>query len=329
MKIVLTGGAGFIGSHIAEGLVEAGHQVVVIDSLITGRADNLNNIIKNLEFFKCDLAHVKHEKLCEIFHGADVLIHMAAIADIVPSVENPVPYFENNVTSTLHVMEAARATGVKRVVYAASSSCYGDSPETPTSINQPISCKYPYALTKYLGEELVIHWSNLYGMEYVSLRLFNIYGPRARTSGTYGAVMGVFLAQYLNKSDLTIVGDGQQKRDFTYVTDTANAFIVASEIGRPSGIFNISLGNPRKILDLANLISNKQTFIPTRPGEPEITWGDSKNFRTKFSWKPSVELEEGVNLCLKEVDWLADAPVWTPESIAGATSSWFKYLGKE
>jgi len=329
VKIILTGGAGFIGSFVAEGLVELGHHLVVIDSLITGRVDNLKKIINNIEFIHCDLALVNHDKLCEIFHGADVLIHLAAIADIVPSVENPVPYFENNVKSTLSVMEAARATGVKRVVYAASSSCYGDSPETPTRISQPISCKYPYALTKYLGEELIIHWSKLYGLEYVSLRLFNIYGPRARTSGTYGAVMGVFLAQHLNKSDLTIVGDGQQKRDFTYVTDTANAFILAAELGRPSGIFNISLGNPRKILDLANLISNKQSFIPTRPGEPEITWGDSSNFRMNFSWNPSVELEEGVNLCLKEVEWLADAPVWTPESIAGATSSWFKYLGNK
>ena len=172
MKIILTGGAGFIGSHVAEGLVELGHHVVLIDSLVTGRMDNLKNIINNVEFIHCDLALVNHEDLCQIFHGADVLIHLAAIADIVPSVENPVPYFENNVKSTLSVMEAARATGVKRVVYAASSSCYGDMPETPTGINQPINCKYPYALTKYLGEELIIHWSKLYGMYLLGYLIF-------------------------------------------------------------------------------------------------------------------------------------------------------------
>jgi UDP-glucose 4-epimerase len=329
VKIILTGGAGFIGSHVAEGLLALGHKVEIIDSLITGRVDNLKKIFNEINFFEYDLAKISIDHLTKIFRGADVVIHLAAIADIVPSVDNPVSYFDNNVKSTVNVVEAARNADINRIVYAASSSCYGDCPEVPTGIHQSINCKYPYALTKFLGEELVKHWSNLYGIEFVSLRLFNIYGPRARTSGTYGAVMGVFLAQHLKGYELTIVGDGHQKRDFTYVTDTANAFILASRPGSPSGIFNISLGNPRKIIDLANLISPNKTFIPSRPGEPMITWGDSSPFRELFSWKPVVQLEEGVQLCLADMEWLANAPVWTPESIAGATNSWFKYLGDD
>lgn len=328
MKIVITGGSGFIGSHLTEHLVSLHYKVTVIDSLITGRKDNLAKVLDRINFIEADLVAIPSQTLREIFDGVDVVLHLAAIADIVPSVENPVKYFDNNVRSTLAVVEAARVSEVKRLVYAASSSCYGDLPTVPTSVHHPISCKYPYALSKNMGEELVRHWAALYGLEFASLRLFNIYGPRARTSGTYGAVLGVFLAQHLKGKELTIVGDGTQKRDFTYVTDVAKAFALAAELGKPSGIFNISLGNPRSILELAELISQSRVFIPYRPGEPDITWGDSSEFRRLFNWEPSISLEDGVKACLENVDWLNEAPVWTPESISVATNSWFKYLQK-
>jgi len=328
MKIVVTGGSGFIGSHLTELLVSLNYEITVIDSLITGRKNNLFEILDRINFIEADLINIPSHTLCEIFDGVDVVIHLAAIADIVPSVENPVKYFDNNVRSTVAVIEAARVMGVRRLVYAASSSCYGDLPSVPTPVDHPVSCKYPYALSKNMGEELVCHWATLYGLEFVSLRLFNIYGPRARTSGTYGAVLGVFLAQHLNEKELTIVGDGTQKRDFTYVTDVAKAFALASELGKPSGIFNISLGKPRSILELADLISQRRTFIPSRPGEPDITWGDSSTFRKLFDWEPSISLEDGVKACVENISWLNDAPVWTPKSIGDATSSWFKYLQK-
>ena len=328
MKIVVTGGSGFIGSHLTELLLSMNYEVTVIDSLITGRKDNLSSVLDEINFIEADLVGIPSQTLCEIFDGVDVVIHLAAIADIVPSVENPVKYFDNNVRSTIAVVEAARIMGVKRIVYAASSSCYGDLPSVPTSVDHPISCRYPYALSKKMGEDVVSHWATLYGLEFISLRLFNIYGPRARTSGTYGAVLGVFLAQHLNGRALTIVGDGSQKRDFTYVTDVAKAFALASELGKPTGVFNISLGDPKSILELADLISQQRIFIPYRPGEPDITWGDSLPFRESFNWKPSINLEDGVSKCLDNISWLNEAPVWTPESIHDATTSWFKYLQK-
>jgi UDP-glucose 4-epimerase len=329
MIVAVTGGAGFIGSHLVELLVECGHEVIVFDSLESGKIENLGNNLQEIQFHKLSLQNWKIDDLADLLEGVGVVVHLAALADIVPSIENPSKYFENNVTSTISLLEAAKKAGVKRVVYAASSSCYGETPQTPTMEDHVIDCCYPYALTKFLGEELLLHWAKVYNIEVCSLRLFNVYGPRARTAGTYGAVLGVFLAQKYNKLPLTIVGDGTQKRDFIYVTDVARAFLCALEVGSAQGVFNVALGNPRSILELSSLISDNIVHIPKRPGEPEITWGNPDKFQQNFDWEPTITLEEGVTMCLKDLAWIQQAPVWTPKSIEVATSAWFKYLGKK
>ena len=208
MKTVVTGGCGFIGSHVVDLLVSEGHDVAVIDNLSTGRRANLDHVAGRAHIEEADIA--TPGPWVRQFDGADWVIHLAALADIVPSIENPQGYFQANVDGTFNVLEAARAAGVKRLVYAASSSCYGIPDDTPTPETADIRAQYPYALTKRLGEELVLHWAQLYELPALSLRLFNIYGPRSRTSGTYGAVFGVFLAQKLAGKPFTVVGDGAQ-----------------------------------------------------------------------------------------------------------------------
>ena len=220
-KAVVTGGAGFIGSHLVDLLLEQGHEVTVIDNLVVGRQSNIARHAddERFRFLKADVADL--DAILPVFRGVDWVFHLAALADIVPSIKRPLAYHRANVDGTTAVLEAARANGVGRFVYAASSSCYGIADVVPTPESAPIQPMYPYALTKYIGEQYVLHWSQVYGIPCVALRLFNVYGPRARTSGTYGAVFGVFLAQKLAGKPFTVVGDGTQTRDFTFVSDVA------------------------------------------------------------------------------------------------------------
>ena len=212
---VVTGGSGFIGSHLVDRLIAEGRRVRVVDDFSGGREANLERHRKErrLEVTAADVADGEAvEAACE---GADRIFHLAARADVVPSIQMPQAYFRANVDGTFSVVEAARRHRVRRFVYVASSSCYGIPSIYPTPETASADPRYPYALTKYLGEQLVLHWAQVYGLPAVSLRFFNVYGPRARTSGTYGAVFGVFLAQLLAGQPLTIVGDGTQTRDFT------------------------------------------------------------------------------------------------------------------
>lgn len=323
-RAVVTGGLGFIGSHLVEMLVKKGYQVTVIDNLATGRHENIASVKNQVRVIEDNLQ--SQEKLKIIFQKGDILFHLAALADIVPSIENPDKYFEANVVGTYNVVQAAVACEVGKLVYAASSSCYGIPDQYPTSETDKVDPKYPYALTKYLGESICKHWADVYKLPFISTRFFNVYGPRARTKGTYGAVFGVFIAQYLNNAPLTIVGDGSQTRDFTFVTDIAHGLILAGESDVQNGIFNLSSGKPVSIKHIANLISQNQINIPKRPGEPDITHGDNTKFIETFNWSPQVTIEEGVRILLSDISWAKDAPVWTPESISKATEAWFKYL---
>ncbi len=225
MKTLITGGAGFIGSHLAELLIDKGHEVTVVDNLLSGRLKNLQAISGNAKFRFAQADIRDASSLLPLFDGADWVFHLAGLADIVPSIEMPEQYYSTNVTGTFNVLESARQCGVKRFIYAASSSSYGIPDVYPTPESSPIKPQYPYALTKYMGEELTLHWANVYKLPAISLRLFNVFGTRSRTSGAYGAVFGVFLAQKLNGQAFTVVGDGTQTRDFTYVTDVAEAFL--------------------------------------------------------------------------------------------------------
>ena len=329
MRAIVTGGAGFIGSHICQELLSRGHQVIAIDNLASGRLENFEEFgnTKNFEFKKVDI--LDPDKLAPLFKGVDWVFHMAGLADIVPSIEKPELYFDVNVKGTLNVLEAARNSGVKRFAYAASSSSYGIPEKFPTPETTPIAPQYPYALTKYLGEELVLHWSQTYKLSAVSLRLFNVYGPRSRTSGTYGAVFGVFLAQKLNGKPYTVVGDGTQTRDFTFVTDVVDAFILATESELSGEFLNVGSGDTYSVNHLVELLGGDVEYVPKRPGEPNCTFADVSKIERLLGWKAKVPFEKGVQKMLEKIENWKTAPVWSSDSIQDATASWFKYLGDE
>ena len=328
MNVLVTGGAGFIGSHLVEALLNRGERVTVIDNLSTGRMENLRALPggEKIDFHDLDIAD--HWAVTPLFAGVDRVFHIAALADIVPSIRQPLAYHRSNVDGTVSVLEAARAAGVKKLVYAASSSCYGIPDNYPTPETAPVRPQYPYALTKYVGERYVLHWNRVYGLPVVSLRFFNVYGPRSRTSGTYGAVFGIFLAQKLAGEPFTVVGDGTQSRDFTFVTDVVSACLAAADSDLEGEVMNVASGKPVSVNRLVELLGGEVTHIPKRPGEPDRTHADISKIRRLLGWEPEIPIEEGVKILLDNIDYWRKAPVWTPETIADATRAWFKYLGK-
>ena len=326
-KALVTGGAGFIGSHVVERLLADGHEVVVLDDLSTGRVENLASARGNprLSFHQADAADFA--RIAPLFSGVNWVFHLGALADIVPSIVNPLTYHRANVDTTAAVLEAARAAGVERLVYAASSSCYGLAEVFPTPESAPIAPMYPYALTKWVGERYVLHWAQTYKMNAVALRLFNVYGPRARTSGTYGAVFGVFLAQKLAGKPYTVVGDGTQTRDFTYVTDVADAFVAAAASDATGEAFNVGSGGTYSINELVGLLGGPVARVPRRPGEPDRTFADISRIKARIGWAPKVAFADGVGRILKHIEQWREAPVWDERSIQEATKEWFRYLG--
>jgi len=322
---VVTGGAGFIGSHMVDLLLDRGFSVRVIDSLVGGRERNLEHHGDNANL-ACEWRDIRGIAGDDsLFREARYVIHFAGIGDIVPSIEQPVEYMEVNVQGTVKVLEAARAAGVEKLVYAASSSCYGMA-ETPTAEDHPIRPQYPYALSKNMGEQACFHWRGVYGLAVNSIRIFNAYGTRSRTSGAYGAVFGVFLKQKLEGKPFTVVGDGAQRRDFLYVSDVAEAFLAAAETERVGEVWNLGAGNPQSVNHLVELLDGEVVYIPKRPGEPECTWADISKITTDLDWRPKVSFEEGVGRVLAEIDYWREAPLWDPESISQTTETWFKHL---
>ena len=327
---VVTGGAGFIGSHLVDALLAAGGAVKAVDNLSVGRLKNLVQHTDNpdFEFVEADVAD--RQRMQGELSGARRVYHLAALADIVPSIEKPLGYHDANVNGTISVLEASREAAVERFLYVASSSCYGIPDTYPTAESAPIRPQYPYALSKYLGEQLVHHWAQVYDMPAVSVRLFNIYGPRARTAGTYGAMFGVFLAQLIAGEPLTIVGDGTQSRDFTFVSDAVDAILCVAEKAAAGSFYNAGTGVDVSVNRIVELLGTKETVtIPKRPGEPDITLADISKIKAELGWQPAVTIEEGVGIMLENLDYWRDAPVWTAESISRATESWFKYLGSQ
>lgn len=328
-KAIVTGGLGFIGGHLVERLLADGHQVVAIDNLAAGRRSNLVAQAANprLTIVEADMAD--HATVQPYFAGADWTFHLGALADIVPSIQKPLAYYQANVTGTIAVLECARVAGVRRFVYAASSSCYGIPDAYPTPETAAIRPQYPYALTKYLGEAIVLHWASVYKLPAVSLRFFNVFGPRSRTTGAYGAVFGVFLAQKIAGKPLTIVGDGTQTRDFTFVSDVVDAVVMAAESDESGEIFNVGTGKPQSVNTLAGLLAGDSVHIPKRPGEPDCTCADITKICTRLGWAPKMSFEDGVKVMLSRINDWRDAPVWTPATIQEATRDWFTYLAPE
>jgi len=328
MRTLITGGAGFIGSHLAERLIETGHSVLIVDNLRSGRIENLDGVfdLPQVKFVHADITEVP--SIASHFDDIDWVFHLAGLADIVPSIEHPSTYYETNVSGTFNVLQCARDAGVQRFVYAASSSSYGIPDVYPTPESSPISPQYPYALTKHMGEELVLHWSQVYRMPAVSLRLFNVYGPRSRTSGAYGAVFGVFLAQKLNGQPFTVVGDGTQSRDFTHVSDVAKAFVATAESDVVGKAMNVGSGNHYSINRLVELLGGPVKHIPKRPGEPSCTFADTRLIRDLLDWQPCMTFEQGVADMLLNIGQWSDAPLWDSASISKATASWFSHLDR-
>jgi UDP-glucose 4-epimerase len=323
---LVTGGAGFIGSNLVDKLVEEGHKVIVIDNFCTGRKFNISHHKKKIKIIKLDILSNKIEKY---FKGVDYVFHLAGLADIVPSIESPKKYFNSNVVGTLNVLEASKKAKVKKLIYAASASCYGIPKNYPTGEKSDINPMYPYALTKWQGEELVLHWAKIYNLPSVSLRFFNAYGPRSRTSGAYGAVFGVFLAQKLEKKPLTVVGDGNQTRDFIHVIDLANGLLKAAEHGKSGKTYNIGGGKEIKINRIAELIGGSIISVPKRPGEPNRSLADISKIKKDLKWRPKISIEKGVSELLKNIHYWKKSPVWSPKSIKKATKIWFKFLSKK
>ncbi len=326
MTSLVTGGCGFIGSHMVDRLLSEGHDVRVIDNLSTGRLENLDHLKghKNLSIYQMDIRN--KEEIQPIFKDVDYIFHFAALADIVPSIQRPQDYYSSNVLGTFNVVECAKNTNIKKLLYAASSSCYGIPDQYPTRETAEIRPQYPYALTKRLGEETILHWGQVYGLPVITLRLFNVYGTRSRTSGTYGAVFGVFLAQKLANKPFTVVGDGTQTRDFTYVTDIVDAFYTAAMSDIKQDTFNVGSGGTYSINRLCELLGGEITNIPKRPGEPDCTFADTSKNHDVLGWEPKISFEDGVSKVLENIDYWRKAPVWTPDTIVDATEDWFKYL---
>jgi UDP-glucose 4-epimerase len=326
-RAIVTGGAGFIGSHLVDLLLENGYKTICIDNLTGGRLENLSHHEKNSSFEFEELDILALPPNSSLFKDVDYVFHLAGIGDIVPSIENPENYMEVNVQGTVKVLEASRFNKCNRFVYAASSSCYGLA-NTPTDEAHLPNPQYPYALSKFLGEQAVFHWGHVYKLPVNSICIFNAYGPRVKTRGVYGAVFGVFLKQKLAGAPLTVVGDGSQSRDFVFVTDVAESFLAAAQSTIFGERFNIGGGKPQSIAYLAELIGGKKEFIPKRPGEPEVTFANISKANSLLDWYPKISFEEGVQRMISKLSEWDDAPLWDRESIAKSTETWFRYLGK-
>jgi len=326
MKCIVTGAAGFIGSHLCDLLLSNGHEVLGIDDLSTGRESNLVSALKSPHFslLKQSVTDIRPGDVPET--SGEWIFHLAGRADLVPSIQKPEEYYLVNVEGTFRMLELAKALNCQRFIYTASSTCYGIADVVPTPETFPCLPRHPYGLTKYLGEQLAMHWSMVYKLPAISLRLFNVYGPRSRTTGAYGAVFGVFLKQKLAGKPFTVVGDGEQTRDFTFVTDVASAFLAAAKCSAAGEVMNVGSGGTYSINRLVSLLGGEVTYVPKRPGEPDSTFADTTKILQTLDWKPTVSFEEGVSRMLAVIDDWRDAPLWDESSIAEATKDWFKYL---
>jgi len=323
LTALVTGGAGFIGSHMVDLLVKKNFNVIVVDNLVGGRESNISHQ-NEIDFIDKDIRDIKPTD--NFLKNVDYIFHFAGIGDIVPSIEAPKEYMSVNNFGTINLLESIRGKNIKKFVYAASSSCYGLADTPTTELNQ-INLKHPYALSKYQGEMSSFHWHDVYKIPVNSIRIFNAYGVRSRTSGAYGAVMGVFLKQKIENKPFTVVGDGSQTRDFLYVTDVVRAFYEAGMTDYVGKIYNLGAGKPQSINRLIELLGDgKKVYLPKRNGEPDCTWADISLIQKDLDWHPLVSFEEGVSLILENIDYWKDAPLWDEKNIKEATKEWYRYM---
>lgn len=286
---VITGGCGFIGSHMLDLLVEAKHEVRVIDDLSAGFMENISQHLNGnqVDFYKQDINTLSPDS--NIFQGADYVFHFAGIPSIRPSLEDPMPYIQTNVLGTCRVLEAARHAKVKKFVYAASSACYGEADIHPTPETAEIRLQHPYGLSKHQGEECVMHWGECFGLPVVSMRMFDVYGRRAKS-----VVLNIFLKLKAEGKPITICGDGEQTRDFIHVKDICRAYLMAAESDVTGEVFNVGTGTGETINHLVNLIGGDKTYIPPRGNEPYTHCADIAKITKVLGWKPEIKFEDGI-----------------------------------
>ena len=298
-KAIVTGGAGFIGSNLVDKLIEQGVEVIILDNLSTGKKENIN---PKATFVMCDLAHTKTDFLVEQMQGVDVVFHLAALARVQPSIEDPITFNKTNIDGTLNILFAAYKTGVKRVVYSASSSCYGNNKTFPTPETEPTNPLSPYGLQKYLGEHYCKMFSEVYGLDTVSLRYFNVYGERMLLEGAYCLVLGIFAQKMLQGKPLTINNDGEQRRDFTYVGDVVNANIRAATHSKKlnAEVFNIGNGDNYSVNELADMFGGEKVE-GEKCLEPFLTLADNSKAKEVLGWKPTGDLPSWIENYKKEL----------------------------
>jgi UDP-glucose 4-epimerase len=287
---LITGGAGFVGTNLTERLIRDGHKVIVVDDLSGGKAERVPEMVP---LYRLDIC--KTEPLTALMQGVDVVVHLAALPRVQFSIEHPFEAQRVNTDGTLSVLEAARKAGVRRIVYAASSSAYGDQEVMPLKENMPAQPKSPYGLHKYYGEIMMKLWADIHNIETVSLRFFNVYGPHLDPDGAYALVIGKFLKQRLEGRPMTITGDGEQTRDFTHVFDTVDAIVRASlsdRVGRGE-VFNVGAGRNINMNEIARLIGGPVEYIAPRI-EPKHTRADSSYINLVLGWSPTIRIEEGI-----------------------------------
>ena len=296
MKYLVTGGAGFIGSHLVDKLIEDGHSVAILDNLSTGQKENIN---PRAEFHLADI--VNFTDIQALFRGLDGVFHLAAIPRVPVSVEDPIGTSQVNIMGTLNVFKASQEAGVKRVVFASSSSVYGNQKEMPLREDMMSSPVSPYGLQKSVGEQLAKLFSELYNLPVVSLRFFNVYGPRVDFNSDYSLVLGKFLRQKSQGKSLTVCGNGEQTRGFCFVTDVVAAIIKAIEVSSLKGgeIINVGGGKSHSVNYLASLISSEIEYIPERPGDVLHTSANTEKAKALLGWEANVSLEEGVAITKK------------------------------
>jgi len=289
-KIIVTGGAGFIGSHLTDKLIEEGHKVIIIDNLSAGKKENINS---KAIFYKKDICDF--EEIKSLFSGVDYVFHLAAIPRIPFSIKNPIKTSKVNILGTINVFKAALENKIKRVIFASSSSVYGNQKKSPLKEDITPSPISPYSLQKFVGEKFARLFTNLYDLPVICLRYFNVYGPRIDFSSDYALVIGKFLKQKEEKIPLTIYGNGEQTRGFCYVGDVVRANIKAMESEKLKGgeIINISSGKTQSINYLAKLIGESVKYLPARKGDVLHTKADISLANNLLVWQPEVSFEDG------------------------------------
>ncbi len=295
-RYLVTGGAGFIGSTLAKRLLSEGHEVFIIDNLSTGKREN---VPEGATFIEADLTDLN--TIRDYFKGIDGVFHVAAMPRVPYSVEHPIDSSRNNIFSTLNTLVAARDAGVKRVVYSASSSAYGNNPELPQHPGMKPDPLSPYALQKLVGEYYCTQFANLYDIECVSLRYFNVYGPNMAEGGAYVTVIAIFKQQYLDGKSLTILGDGEQSRSFCHVDDVVNANVLAMaspNVGKGE-ILNVSGATSVSVNEIARKFNHPVEYLPSRPGDPKHSLGDISRTKELLGWEPRISFDEGFDALMK------------------------------